>query len=82
MCSQTAILEKGTIDRDKKEMGESRSAYFHYYDEGHLGGKDMPELHVMAILPLVIRRVPIISVPKREKEHSEPYVGGHLGIER
>jgi hypothetical protein len=44
------------------------SAYFHHYDEGHLGSKNMPELHVMAILILMIRRVPIISVPTKEKE--------------
>lgn len=65
-----------------KGRGRVRSAYFHHYDEGHLGGKDMPELHVMGILVLMIRRVPVISVPTKQRIRPKMNMDRETYIER
>lgn len=69
MCLETAAEGSGKGNgRDERDGGKSRSAYFYCYDEDQLGSKDMPELHVMGILVLMIRRVPVISVPTKQNK--------------
>lgn len=65
-----------------KRSGRVGSAYFHHYDEGHLGSKDMPELHIMDVLVLMIRWVPVISVPTKQRVRPQMNMDTETYIER
>jgi hypothetical protein len=67
LFDEQAPLEIPSLTLKRATAITVKNAYFHNYDEGHLGSKDMPELHIMSIFILMIRRVPIISVPEKWK---------------